>query len=191
MTIKRLAAALSAIPMLFAPAVVMGQAMQKGSAHDHSFTSIDGKPMPLTAYKGKVLLIVNTASFCGYTKQYDGLQKLHDTYAAKGFTVIGVPSNDFGGQEPGKAEEIKTFCETNFNISFPLTDKVVVKGANAHPFYAWARATLGDAATPKWNFHKYLVGVDGKLIASFSTQTTPDDKKIIDAIDKALSAPRS
>jgi glutathione peroxidase len=189
---KRLGAALSAIQMLFAPSVVMGQPVQKGSAYDHSFTSIDGKPMPLAGFRGKVLLIVNTASLCGYTKQYDGLQKLHDTYAAKGFAVIGVPSNDFGQQEPGKAEEIKTFCETNFNISFPLADKVQVKGANAHPFYAWARATLGDAATPKWNFHKYLVGPDGKLIASFSTQTTPDDKKITEAVEQALSrSPKS
>ncbi len=164
---------------------------QSGSAYDHAFTSIDGKPMPLSSFKGKVLLIVNTASFCGYTKQYDGLQKLHDTYAARGFAVIGVPSNDFGAQEPGKAEEIKTFCETNFNITFPLADKVEVKGAGAHAFYAWARTTLGDAAAPKWNFHKYLVGADGKLLASFSTQTTPDDKRLTSVVEKALAAPKT
>ena len=190
---KRLTAALSAIPMLLAPAITVAQSVQsqQGSAHDFAFTSIDGKPLPLSGFKGKVLLIVNTASFCGYTKQYDGLQKLHEIYAAKGFSIVGVPSNDFGQQEPGKAEEIKQFCETNFNITFPLADKVQVKGATAHPFYAWARTTLGDAAAPKWNFHKYLVGADGKLIASFSTQTTPDDKRLISAVEKALSAPKS
>ena len=190
---KRLLAAAAALPMFFAPAVTEAQMRQSqnGSAHDHAFTSIDGKPMALSTFKGRVLLIVNTASFCGYTKQYDGLQKLHEKYMARGFTVIGVPSNDFGQQEPGKAEEIKTFCETNFNITFPLTDKVDVKGKSAHSFYAWARGVLGDSAAPRWNFHKYLVGGDGRLLAAFSTQTTPDDKRIIDAVEKALSAPKS
>ncbi|HRK17887.1 MAG TPA: glutathione peroxidase [Hyphomicrobiaceae bacterium] len=188
---KRLLSAVSAVSMLFGPSVVAAQGAQSGSAHDFSFTSIDGKPMPLSAFKGKVLLVVNTASFCGFTKQYDGLQKLHATYEARGFSVIGVPSNDFGQQEPGKAAEIKTFCETNFNITFPLTDKVEVKGAGAHPFYRWARETLGEAAAPRWNFHKYLVGADGKLIAAFSTQTTPDDARITGAIEKLLVAPKS
>lgn len=185
---KRLLSAASVVSMLLGPAVVAAQGAQTGSAHDFSFTSIDGKPMPMSAFKGKVLLVVNTASFCGYTKQYDGLQKLYETYEKRGFAVIGVPSNDFGEQEPGKAAEIKDFCETNFNITFPLTDKVEVKSAGAHPFYKWARATLGDAAAPRWNFHKYLVGGDGKLIAAFSTQTTPDDPRVTSAIEKALAA---
>jgi glutathione peroxidase len=178
--------------MLFAPGMVVAQMVQQGSAYDFSFTSIDGKPMPLSNFKGKVLLVVNTASLCGYTPQYTALQKLHETYRAAGFAVIGVPSNDFGQQEPGKAADIKSFCETNFNIDFPMTDKSVVMGAMAHPFYKWARGVLGDAAAPRWNFHKYLVGADGKLIASFSTQTPPDDPRVIGAIATALKAsPRS
>lgn len=190
---KRLLAAASALPMLFQPAMTSAQSStpQTGSAHDFAFTAIEGQPMPLSAFKGKVLLIVNTASFCGFTKQYDALQKVHAKYEARGFAVIGVPSNDFGDQEPGSAKQIKDFCETNFNLTFPLTEKVSVKGPNAHPFYAWARATLGEQAAPRWNFHKYLVGPDGRLIAAFSTQTTPDDKRVTDPIEAALGSAKS
>jgi glutathione peroxidase len=131
----------------------IGMAQQPTRAFDFDFISIDGKPMPLEAFEGRVLLVVNTASFCGFTPQYKGLQALSDTYEAKGLTVIGVPSNDFGAQEPKSEAEIKTFCEGAFGITFPLTEKAVVKGAAAHPFYRWALAQLGADAAPSWNFH--------------------------------------
>ncbi|MGF1649970.1 MAG: glutathione peroxidase [Hyphomicrobiaceae bacterium] len=187
---KKLLAALSAAAILVQPAVTAARdtAAQTGSAHDFTFQSIEGRPMPLVELAGKVLLIVNTASLCGFTKQYDTLQALHERLESRGFSVIGVPSGDFGGQELGSSGEIKTFCETNFNITFPLTEKTSVRGAASHPFYAWARLTLGDAAAPRWNFHKYLVGRDGRLIAAFSTQTRPDDPRILSAIEDALKS---
>ena len=150
--------------------------------------TIDGKPMPMAQYKGKVVLLVNTASMCGFTPQYEGLQQLHDSYKAKGFTVVGVPSGDFGGQELGTNSEVKQFCESKFGIKFPMAEKSVVKGPKAIPVYKWAAATLGDASTPQWNFHKYLVGKDGKLIAAFGSRTTPLSPEVTGAVTKALSA---
>lgn len=161
--------------------------MHIGSAFDFEFTSIDGKPMPLAAYKGKVLLVVNTASFCGFTKQYDGLQALHDKYQSQGLVVIGVPSNDFGAQEPGDAGKIKEFCTSTFGITFPMTEKYVVKGEAAHPFYKWAVETLGPKAAPGWNFHKYLVGRDGKLTASFFSGMAPDGKELLAALETEVA----
>jgi glutathione peroxidase len=169
------------------PATVKAATAQNGNAFDFEFNTIDGKPMPLSAFKGKALLIVNTASFCGFTQQYAGLQKLHETYEAKGFAVIGVPSNDFGGQEPGKAGDIKQFCETNFGITFPMTDKYAVKGEAAHPFYKWAVATLGPDAAPGWNFHKYLIGRDGRMVQSFFSGAAPDSKDVIAAVEAELA----
>jgi glutathione peroxidase len=162
-----------------------GHAMAE-TAHDFSFTSIDGAAMPLSQYKGKAVLVVNTASFCGYTPQYEGLQSLWEDYKDKGLVVLGVPANDFGAQEPGTNTEIKTFCESKYDVTFPLASKEVVKGAGAHPFYKWAAATLGPDKAPKWNFHKYLVGADGKLVAAFSTQTEPKSKSVVAAIEGAL-----
>jgi glutathione peroxidase len=173
--------------LAIAPAIVKAGPMQTGSAFDFEFTSIDGKPMPLSEYKGKVLLIVNTASFCGFTKQYEGLQALHDAYSQKGLAVIGVPSNDFGGQEPGDVSKIKEFCTGTFGITFPMTDKNVVKGDAAHPFYKWAVGTLGPKAAPGWNFHKYLVGRDGKLAASFFSGTAPDGKELLAALETEIA----
>ena len=158
------------------------------SAYDFTMKTIDGKPMPFTQYKGKVLLVVNTASFCGFTPQYEGLQKLQDSYKAQGFTVIGVPSGDFGEQEYKSANEIKTFCESKFGIKFPLTEKSTVKGAGAAPFYRWAAARLGADKTPQWNFHKYLVGRDGKLIAAFPSQLTPMSREVTTAVTRAIAA---
>lgn len=160
------------------------------TAWDFAFTSIDGKPMPLADFKGRVLLVVNTASFCGFTKQYEALQALNAKYEAQGFNVIGVPSNDFGGQEPKAAGEIKEFCEGMFGVTFPLTDKNVVSGDGAHPFYAWAREELGWINAPKWNFHKYLVGRDGKLVTSFFSSTTPDAERLIKAVEAELVKPK-
>jgi glutathione peroxidase len=162
----------------------------KGSAYDFSFTTLMGeKPLPLSQFKGKVILIVNTASQCGFTKQYSGLQKLYDDYAAKGLVILGVPSNDFGAQEPGSGEEIAQFCKFNFGVTFPMAAKQVVSGEGAHPFYIWARSTLGFGTAPKWNFHKYLIGRDGSLIDYFNSTTAPDSERLQKAIETALNAP--
>ena len=138
------------------------------SAHDFMFKTIEGESLPLSEFSGKAILIVNTASFCGFTSQYTALQDLWQRYRGKGLVVLGVPSDDFGSQEPGTETEIKTFCEVNFNINFPLTEKTQVKGPVAHPFYKWAAAELGLVAKPRWNFHKYLVTPDGRLANWFS-----------------------
>lgn len=156
------------------------------SAYDFGFEAIEGGKLPLATYRGKVLLVVNTASFCGFTPQYKGLQALWDRYEKRGLVVIGVPSNDFGGQEPKAEGEILEFCQGAFGITFPLTTKEVVSGAAAHPFYKWARETLGPAAAPHWNFHKYLVGRDGRLVTAFDTRVTPDATELTAAIEAAL-----
>ena len=156
------------------------------TAHDFSFTTIDGAPLPLQQLSGKAVLVVNTASFCGFTHQYAGLQALWQRYRDKGLVVLGVPSNDFGGQEPGTEAEIKEFCEVNFDVDFPLTEKVSVRGDAAHPFYRWAKAELGAAAAPRWNFHKYLVAPDGRLAAWFPTRERPDSARLTAAIDAVL-----
>lgn len=160
-------------------------AAQSGSAYDYSFAALQGEePMPLSDFKGKVLLIVNTASQCGFTKQYDGLQKLYEKYKDKGLVVLGVPSNDFGKQEPGTAEEIASFCKLNYGVTFPITSKQAVSGDDAHPFYKWARTTLGFGTAPKWNFHKYLVDKNGRLVDYFESATAPDSKNLIKALDE-------
>jgi len=128
-----------------------------GSAHDFSFTAIDGEALPLSTFRGKVLLVVNTASRCGFTRQYEGLQALWNDYRDRGLVVLGVPSNDFGGQEPGSDPDISEFCTVNFHVDFPLTAKTPVRGQNAHPFYRWAAREVGALGVPRWNFHKYLV----------------------------------
>lgn len=145
--------------------------------------------LPTAEYKGKVVLVVNTASLCGFTDQYAGLEALWRRHKAQGFVLLGVPSNDFGGQEPGSKAEIKTFCESTFDVTFPLADKQVVSGANAHPLYKWIAAQAGPLGAPKWNFHKYLVGRDGNLVEWYSAMTGPGSTAIDDAIRKALAAP--
>lgn len=154
------------------------------TAHDFTLPSIDGADIALADYRGKAVLVVNTASYCGFTKQYDGLQALWDGYRDKGLVVLGVPSNDFGGQEPGAKDQIKEFCEVNFAIDFPMSDKLTVKGADAHPFYKWLKAETG--ATPKWNFHKFLIAPDGRAVRDFSSLTKPQSKKIIRAVEAVL-----
>lgn len=156
------------------------------SAHDFSFMSIEGEPLPLSDFKGKTVMVVNTASFCGFTRQYAGLQDVWERYRERGLVVLGVPSNDFGGQEPGTEAEIKEFCEVNFDVDFPLTEKEQVVGSAAHPFYRWAAEQLGVAAAPRWNFHKYLVGPDGRLVAWFSTATEPMAPEVTQAIEASL-----
>ena len=159
----------------------------KLDAWDFKLTAIDGAPMPLAKYRGQVVLLVNTASFCGFTPQYDGLEKLQTNYAAKGFTVIGVPSGNFLGQEYGSNKEIAQFCKAKFGIRFPLAEKSDVVGAKSIPIYRWAAAVLGRDKAPQWNFHKYLIGRDGKLIAAFGTKTPPTDAAVTGAIEKALA----
>ena len=158
------------------------------SAWDFSFTDIDGGVLDLRRFEGQVLVIVNTASRCGFTPQYDALQTLSDEYKDDGLVVIGVPSNDFGGQELASESEVKQFCEVNFNIDFPLTEITTVKGGEAHPFYKWAGTKLGMLARPKWNFHKYVVGRDGQLVNWFSSVTSPDSDKFRVAVEQALAA---
>lgn len=144
---------------------------------DFQATSLDGKPVSLDDYRGKVLLIVNTASQCGFTPQYKGLQALHERYAAKGLAVLGFPCNQFGGQEPGDAVEIGAFCERNFGVSFPLFDKVEVNGGDAHPLWRWltseAPGLLGSEAV-KWNFTKFLVRRDGTVFKRYPPQASPE-----------------
>ncbi|MDX2113564.1 MAG: glutathione peroxidase [Alphaproteobacteria bacterium] len=169
---------------------LMGQAEASATdktAYDFEFTSLAGDAMPLSAYRGKVLLVVNTASKCGFTGQYKGLQALHEAYKDKGLVIIGVPSNDFGGQEPGSEKQIKEFCELNYGVSFPMTSKVEVTGKNAHPLYVWLTETLGFGSGPKWNFHKYLIGKNGMPVDHFSSITAPDSDKLKAAIDKEIS----
>jgi glutathione peroxidase len=157
-----------------------------GSAWGFSFETLTGKPLPLSEFRGKAVLVVNTASQCGYTPQYKDLEELSKKYEGKGLVVLGVPCNDFGGQEPGSAEEIGQFCETNYGVTFPMAGKAKVTGDSAHPFYLWARKKVGFLGSPKWNFHKYLIAPDGSLADWFSTPTKPSSDKIARAIEKIL-----
>lgn len=156
------------------------------NAYDFSFTSIDGDPLPLSTFKGKPVLVVNTASKCGLTPQYEGLEQLYRDYKAKGLVVLGVPCNQFAGQEPGSEAEIKTFCQVKFDVDFPMTSKVDVKDAGRHPFYAWAEDKLGTPAVPVWNFHKILIGKGGEAVAAFGPRTEPLAPEITEAVEKAL-----
>jgi glutathione peroxidase len=153
---------------------------------DLSIKSINDEIIYLNKFKGKTILLVNVASKCGFTKQYTGLQTLYDNYKDKDFLVIGVPSNQFGGQEPGSNKQIKDFCETNFNITFPITDKVDVKGKNAHTIYKWAKDSFGNSTVPKWNFHKILINKEGKIHDTFNSFITPLSDKIIKQIELIL-----
>jgi glutathione peroxidase len=156
------------------------------SAHDFAFTSIEGESLPMQRFAGKAVLLVNTASFCGYTPQYEGLQALWQSYRDKGLVVLGVPSNDFGGQEPGSSGEIKQFCELNFAVDFPMTEKQQVTGGAAHPLYRWIAAELGDEGRPTWNFHKFLITPTGQVVAAWPSRTTPADPALRAAIEEVL-----
>ena len=156
------------------------------TAYDFSFPAIDGGSLNLADYQGKVVMVVNTASACGFTDQYDDMQTLYETYQDQGFVMLAVPSNDFGSQEPLQGEKITEFCEVNFNTTFPITDKAVVKGEDAHPFYQWAAGELGSLAKPRWNFHKYLIDRNGNLVNWFSTPTKPSSSKVKKAVEALL-----
>lgn len=163
--------------------------MVEKNAYDFSFKTLIGDhPMPLKQFGGKVMLIVNTASNCGFTPHYRGLENLYVTYKDLGLVVIGVPCNDFKNQEPGTNDEIARFCALNYGVTFPMTSKECVSGQNAHPFYTWAAETLGFGTLPKWNFHKYLVNRHGYLIDYFHSTTPPDNARIKNAIDRAVGS---
>ena len=157
------------------------------SAHDFEFTSIDGKPLKLSQLAGNAVLVVNTASQCGFTPQYRGLEALWEKYRDRSLVVLGVPSNDFGGQEPGTEAQIKDFCATKFNVTFPMTSKNPVIGASAHPFYKWVVSQAGEGAAPRWNFHKYLIGRDGYIADVFPESVEPSDTRVKTAIARALA----
>ena len=153
--------------------------------YDFSINSITGEKIEFKEYKDKVILVVNTASYCGFTKQYEDLQKLWETYGSKGLVVLGVPSNSFN-QEKNNNSEVKKFCEVNFDINFPLTAITEVKGNNAHDIFKWAEKNHGKSAVPKWNFHKILVNKEGKIEDTFTSFTKPMSKKIINKIEDIL-----
>jgi glutathione peroxidase len=158
------------------------------TAHDFVFTTIDNKPLDMKAYAGRPVLLVNVASFCGFTPQYGELQRLHETYGPKGLVVLGVPSNDFGAQEPKTEPEIAQFCETNFGVTFPMTSKQKIVGMDAHGLYQWIADEAGEGAAPKWNFHKYLIGKDGDLKSAWPSRVSPTSKEITGAIEAELSS---
>lgn len=168
-----------------APAASKPSMAQATSLHTLSVKRLDGTEESLSAYAGKVLLVVNTASECGYTPQYESLQAVHAKYAARGFSVLGFPSNDFGGQEPGSSAEIATFCKTKYGVAFPLFEKVKTKGEGQSPVYALLAAEKG---APKWNFHKYLVDKAGKVVAAWPSAVRPDAAEITQAIEEQLAS---
>lgn len=156
------------------------------SAHDFEFKDIDGQPLPLSGFAGRPLFIVNTASECGFTPQYAELQDLWSRYRKQGLIVLGVPSNDFGGQEPGDEGANKNFCSSRYRIDFPMTAKQTVIGSEAHPLYRWIVEQLGDAAAPRWNFHKYLIAPDGTLAGVWPSKVSPLDGEVTSAIEDLL-----
>ncbi len=164
----------------------LGNAKYEKIFFDFKVKNISDEILDLSEFKNQTILLVNVASNCGFTKQYADMQKLYEKYMDKGLVVLAVPSNQFGGQEPGNNDEIKDFCETNFGITFPITSKYDVKGKNAHPIYLWAKENYGNSAVPKWNFHKILINKFGKIEDTFSSFTEPMSKKLINKIEEIL-----
>ena len=177
---------LGATLVAFSPRLAQATAMSRVTAYAFTFKGLDGSDLLLASYAGHPILVVNTASLCGYTPQYTGLQALWMRYRDKGLMVLGVPSNDFGAQEPGGKTEIEKTAQGDYHVTFPLTEKVAVKGAGAHPFYKWA-AQERPLEAPRWNFHKYLIGRDGRLRAAFTSAVEPSDPRLIAAIEQELA----
>jgi glutathione peroxidase len=173
--------------LVFCAALVGGEK----TIFDYTLNTIDGQPAPLSAYKGKVVMLVNVASRCGYTPQYTALESTYEKYKDRGFVIIGIPANNFGAQEPGTNKEIKTFCQSKYNVTFPMMAKVSVKGEDKNPLYQYL---TDKSANPKtggdiqWNFTKFLVGPDGQIITRFEPAVTPDSPEVLAAIEKALAA---
>jgi glutathione peroxidase len=173
--------------LFFAAATVM--AADK-SLYDFTLNSIDGQPAPLFAYKGKVVLLVNVASRCGFTPQYSALESVYEKYKDRGLVIVGIPANNFGSQEPGTNQEIKTFCSAKYNVTFPMMSKISVKGADQAPLYQFLTDKTAHPQTGgeiRWNFTKFLVGPDGRIVARFEPNVTPDSPEITAAIEAALS----
>jgi glutathione peroxidase len=159
------------------------------SIYDFTLPSIDGKPLPLASFKGKVLMVVNVASQCGYTPQYKGLESLYEKYKDKGFVVAGFPANNFGGQEPGSNEEIKTFCSRSYHVTFPMFAKISVKGSDAAPLYDFLTSKAANPSTSGeigWNFTKFLINRDGKVVARFDSSVEPESPEVLKAVEQAL-----
>jgi glutathione peroxidase len=172
------------IRLAAAAAFITMSALAANSIHEFTMNSIDGKPTSLKTWQGKVVLVVNVASKCGYTPQYTGLEALYQKYKDKGFVIVGVPANNFGGQEPGTDEEIKTFCSRNYSVTFPMMSKVSVKGADTTPLYQYLTTAKGGDV--KWNFTKFLIGKDGKVIDRFEPKVAPESPELTAAIEAAL-----
>ncbi|NIR31588.1 MAG: glutathione peroxidase [Gammaproteobacteria bacterium] len=158
------------------------------SVHDFRFTSIDGDELSLSQFRDRAVLLVNTASECGYTPQYAGLQELWERYRDRGLVVLAVPCNDFGQQEPGREHAIRTFCAERYGVTFPMTTRVSIVEGDRHPFFQWLEAEFGEAAVPRWNFHKYLVGPEGELLGAWPSQVEPLSEEIVCAIEGTLRA---
>jgi glutathione peroxidase len=196
LTISTVAAA-SAAALMFAavtPPAVLARSGREGNAPpasvlDFTMKNIDGKDVPLSTYRGKVILIVNVASECGYTPQYKGLESLYRKYKDRGFVILGFPANNFGAQEPGTDEEIKKFCSTTYDVTFDLFSKISVKGEDQHPLYKFITSDPAVTGEIRWNFQKYLVGKDGRLIARFMSRVEPLSDELTQAVEKALAAP--
>jgi len=189
LTVQVILTGMKTIALFFALSLMTNMAVHSASIYDIPLKDIDGKASDLSAYKGKVLLIVNVASHCGYTKQYTALEATYAKFSGQGFAVLGFPCNQFGGQEPGSNEEIKQFCSSKFSVTFPLFDKIEVNGANRNPLYG--KLAGKDSPFPgdiKWNFTKFLIGKDGQIIKRFDSKVTPDSPEVVAAIEAALTA---
>jgi glutathione peroxidase len=189
-TMKRLATALACCALFLAASLFAGDK----TVFDYTLKTIDGQPAPLAAYKGKVVLLVNVASRCGFTPQYTALESIYEKYKDRGFIILGIPANNFGSQEPGTDQEIKTFCASKYNVTFPMMSKVSVKGDDQTPLYQFLTSSAANSKTGgdiKWNFTKFLIGPDGQVLARFEPKVTPDSPEVTSAIEKALSAAKS
>ena len=184
---NRLLASLTCAFFALSSSVALPAMAGEGSAHDFALTAIDGSAMPLSAYRGKTVLVVNTASRCSFTRQYAPLQALYETYRDRGLVVIGVPSNDFGGQEPGTEGDIEDFTRSAYRVDFPLTNKTSVRGEAVTPFYKWVTREAGPLGAPRWNFQKYLIGPDGRLVEWYTPMTEPDSPRLRAAIERSLA----
>jgi glutathione peroxidase len=160
--------------------------MSDATIYDLSFTDNHGQQVDLAQYAGRPVLFVNTASKCGFTPQYEGLQKMYEEFKDQGLVIIGFPCDQFAHQEPGDDAQIEEFCQLNYGVTFPMAEKAHVKGKDASALYKWAEAQLGQDAVPKWNFHKILIGRDGKAVAAFATSVKPDDRALTAAVEAAL-----
>jgi glutathione peroxidase len=178
--------------LLLMPCLMLCAALLAGdkTIYDFTLNSIDGQPAPLSAYKGKVVMLVNVASRCGFTPQYTALEFIYEKYKDRGFVIVGIPANNFGAQEPGTNEEIKTFCSTKYNVKFPMMSKVSVKGHDKTPLYQYLTDKSANPTTGgdiQWNFTKFLIGADGQIVARFEPKTTPDSPEVTSAIETALA----